>query len=119
MASIAEEWNFNNLNIYNKFSNYDNYICVKYEDLLEKPKEVLSDVLKLFDLSFEQKMLEYYIKDVNPFHEPKETLAWKEKTLSALDITNIGKYKTELKESDIDIFNHLAGDSLKLFGYET
>lgn len=116
---IAEQWQKNNLNIANFYKENINYILVKYEDLLENAEQVLTTLLNKFDLNFEDKMLEFYKENALKQIEPKETLAWKLKTLKPLDKSNIGIYKEKLTYLEIREFNSLVNESLKLFGYDT
>lgn len=117
--SIAKDWHINNLNIYRHYKNCNNYILVKYEDLLLNTEQILQNLLKKVELKFEEQMLDFYIKNKMDTIEPKETLAWKLKTLEPIDKSNIGKYKSELSSNEIRIFNDIAKESLKLFGYVT
>lgn len=118
IKEIAEQWQKNNLNIFNFYKENLNYIIVKYEELLENPKEVLTEILNTFNLNFENKMLEFYKENALKQIEPKETLAWKLKTLKPLDKSNIGVYNEKLTALEIQEFNTLANKSLKLFGYD-
>nr|WP_321223004.1 sulfotransferase [uncultured Psychroserpens sp.] len=119
IQDIATQWHENNLNIFNFYRDNTNYIFIKYENLLKHPKEVLSEILDHFNLKFEDKMLEFYKENALKQIEPKETLAWKLKTLKPLDKSNIGIYKEKLNATEIKEFNVLAEKSLKLFGYDT
>lgn len=119
IEDIAQEWNDNNLNINRHFQSSENYILIKYEDLLIDTVTVLEKVLLKFNLKFEEQMLSYYKENIEKVVEPKETLAWKLKTLEPIDKTNIGKYKSELTKSEIESFNSIANESLKFFGYDS
>jgi hypothetical protein len=119
IKEIAIEWNKNNLNIFNFYKEKENYIVIKYEDLLLNSKDILTQILSMFNLRFEPKMIDFYKDNLKNQTEPKETLAWKQKTLQPIDKSNIGKYKQELTNIEIEEFNILAQESLKLFGYVT
>jgi hypothetical protein len=119
IEQIAYEWNSNNLNIYNFYKNKKNYIIIKYEDLLLNPEQTLRKLLHVLNLKFEKQMLEFYKLNRDYAIEPEETIAWKMKTLQPLDENNIGKYKKKLTLLEIETFNKLAQESLKLFGYVT
>lgn len=119
IEEIAKEWNDNNLNIYQHYQLNKNYIIIKYEDLLIDTISVLQKILNKFDLEFEKQMLSYYTDNKQNSVEPKETLAWKLKTLEPIDKSNIGKYKSELTEVEVDNFNLIANEALKIFGYDS
>lgn len=118
ISDIATEWHTNNLNIFNFYKDNTNYLTVKYEDLLERPEVILTQILNNLNLSFESKMLEFHKENALKQIEPKETLAWKLKTLQPLDKSNIGIYKEKLTNSEIEEFNTIALESLKLFDYD-
>ncbi|MEP5253977.1 MAG: sulfotransferase [Winogradskyella arenosi] len=118
ISDIATEWQTNNLNIFNFYKDSDKYLTVKYEDLLQRPEVILTQILNKLNLSFESKMLEFYKENALKQIEPKETLAWKLKTLQPLDKSNIGMYKEKLTTLEIEEFNTIACESLRLFGYD-
>ena len=72
----------------------DRYLQVKYEDLLTNPKLECERIAEFLDVkNFKYK--EVYIK-----------------------VQNFNKWKTEMKEREIRIYEAVAGDMLKEYGYE-
>jgi len=51
-------WQENNLLIRELFKNNPNYIISRYEDIVTKPKEEISKILSILDLSFENDQIE-------------------------------------------------------------
>lgn len=119
IVKIATNWHHNVANVETFFLNQisrTNRITVHYEQLLRQPKKVLSQILNMLQLSFEPQQLKYF---ENPRHEiePDEFFAWKEKLLVPPDLNNIGKFEKELTAQELEAFNRVASDSLKMFGY--
>ncbi|MEH6535822.1 MAG: sulfotransferase [Psychroserpens sp.] len=117
IEDIAEEWQRNTLKIHEHYKNSQFYTLIRYEDLLLRPIEVLSNVLLKFNLQFEPEMLEYYAQNSDYMKEPAETLAWKKKTMEPLDINLIGSFKSQLTNAEISSFNTRAEVALKTFEY--
>lgn len=118
IQTIADEWQTNNLNIYNHYKSDSNYFMIKYEDILVNPKQALQPFLRALDLDFEQGMLAFYEHNKTNVIEPRETMAWKQKTLQPLDPNNIGTYELVLQPEEVIVFNETANKALKHFGYE-
>ena len=73
---------------------------LRYEDLLGDPVGTFSNLLKF--LRMDQSLLE----------------AWREDADSVLMRDNTGKWKKQLSDRDIRMFERVAGDTLELYGYE-
>lgn len=119
IEEIAMNWHYSVAEVEAFFLNQvskANRITVHYEQLLKQPEEVLSQILNKLQLPFEPQQLKYFEK---PKHEiePEEFFAWKEKLLSPPDLNNIGKFEKELTIQEIEAFNIIAFDTLKMFGY--
>lgn len=72
---------------------------LKYEDLLEKADKILPEIyLFLNEPYFEDKM---------------------DKLIAAINRKNYNKWKTQMKPKQIKIFENIAANTLKRFGYET
>jgi hypothetical protein len=113
---IAAEWNTNNLNIYHFLSEHvpvNNWLMIRYEDLVNDPKAILKRVCECLQIDFHSRMLEYYHFN----NEPGETIDWKKKTLEAPDISGIGRYRTHMSVADQLEFNKIAEEGLKLANY--
>ncbi len=116
VAEIAQEWKQNNTEIkkfLKKNEKKNSSIVVRYEDFILSPREELKRVCDFSQIEFSDKMLEYYLYN----DEPDSTMDWKKKTKKPLDKKNVGKYKKILSKEEVKIFNRIAGDTLKEFGY--
>ena len=67
---------------------------IRYEDLLEDPKKCLGEIYEYIDLEYEE-------VDFTP------------------STASVGRYKKDLSEKDLEIFNDIAGEQLRRYGYET
>lgn len=113
---IALEWNRNNSKVTSFLSGLkeSNILILRYEDLVNRLEENCKMICKFLNVPFNPQMLEYYKIGL----EPMQTLDWKKKTLRSPDKLAIGKYKKLLTSEEIDLFNSIAGKTLKEFGYE-
>ena len=115
---IAKEWINNNQNIAKLAENSsENYMLVKYEDIITDTKVKLSRVSKFIGVEYEDSMLEYYKHSTAKKCEPKETLDWKRKTLEKPDPSKINRYERDLSAEQIEQYNYIASKILKSFGY--
>jgi len=71
---------------------------IKYEDLLCQPAEITKSIYKFLDESYPENALRNLINSINK--------------------NNFDKWKREMKAKNIKIFEMVASDTLKLFGYE-
>lgn len=117
---ISREWSENNLNAlrFMKKNANERYTVLKFEDLILDPKEELQRISNFLQIPYEDAMLSYNSKNKTSELEPKELMDWKQKTYEAPDRSNIFKYKNELELGEIEIFNRIAENALKEFGYE-
>lgn len=116
IKAIAEEWTNNNLNIHNFLQTIPakNHVTIKYEDLIMNPPETIENILDLFQLDFDNRILSYYKNN----NEPNSTLDWKKKTLEKIDSTNSNKFEKILSEEEIMGFQEIAQEVLLKFNYK-
>lgn len=115
---IAKEWISNNLTISrSKEEDSEDYLLIKYENIIEQTQSTLTEVCTFLDLSFESNMLDYYNPNNLNRSEPAKTFDWKRKTREKPDPNRIGRYKTDLTEEQIKKFNLIAETHLKYYGY--
>lgn len=116
LEDIANEWSRNNERIiaFLETSASGRFIVLRYEDLVANPDTELTRLCSFLNIDFSSRMLVYYLhKD----REPSETLDWKRRTLTSIDVTRVGRYKIELTATQVQRFNELAGKTLRRFGY--
>jgi hypothetical protein len=113
IKNIAVEWK-KNADIVSNYLKMNSSVLIKYEDLLKNTQFELNKICCFLNIKFNRCMLNYYERN----DEPLEFLQWKKKTLQKPDVKNINKYKEELDKKDVEIFEEIAGEALKKFGYE-
>jgi len=119
LEEIANEWNKNILTINRSFKkiNKNNFLEVKFEELILQPKNTLKTICNFLGASYDANMLNYYNLTEDQGLEPKEFLAWKKKNQRPLLIGEIDRYKKELSLQEIDLFNSIAKKSLEQYHY--
>ncbi len=99
----------------NKISMND-ILLVRYEDLLNDSEKSVKSVCYFLNEPYEKNMLNFFKTD-----EAKKSssisAAWKN-TASPIMKNNSAKFKTELTEDEIDLFETIAGPELDYFSYK-
>ncbi len=118
ITQIAQEWINNNRLIAKLLTEKGkNYSLVKYEDLIIDTQKTLKNITDFLGIDFEISMLDYYTSHKFRKQEPLQTLDWKIKTREKPDPTKIERYRTDLTEEQIELFNKIAEDELIYFEY--
>lgn len=86
------------------------YMEVRYEDLINKPKQTISKVLNFLDLEFYDDILNL---SKNPVTGAQNSYVGKE-----FDVYKMKKWKTELTELELLRIESMVGDILISLGYE-
>jgi len=117
IEEIAMEWTTNNRNVLDFILSLHDQrrILIRYEDLILNTEKTLQSVCLFLGIQYERNMLNYH--DERNHDEPKETIDWKRKTLDPPDPSRIGRFKSDLTEGEINIFNSIAGSVLLQFNY--
>lgn len=117
IREIAIEWKNNNNRIASiKDWNPDNYLLIRFEDLILNTKPTLNNLMQFLDLTFDKEMLEYF-KGPQKSQEPTETLAWKTKTQEKPDRDRVGRYKKILTNEEVVEFEKKSSMLLKKYDY--
>lgn len=114
ISEIAREWASNNQVIKNLITS-EKASWVRYEDLVHKPEEAIREICAFLAVPFESRMLDFHTE--KSAGEPKEMLAWKEKTQSAITVSQTQRYKKDLSEKEVFAFEEQAAVFLDFFGY--
>jgi hypothetical protein len=88
---------------------------VRYEDVLDRPADVLRTVVDWLGASFEEQMLHFHQQDDGPADPEREP--WKEKTHRPVDPSNKEKWRTQMTEAERAVVEWCAGASLAEHGY--
>ena len=91
-------------------------ISIAYEKLIASPEQVLKEICFKTGLSFSTSALEYF-KSVESEKTAHSGEMWANVTKPVMQ-KNYNKYKTELSDFEIAVFEKVAGTSLKRLGYQ-
>jgi hypothetical protein len=118
ISEIAKRWqeNIAFLTDFKAKQIQKNTITVRYEDLLLNTEQEVKRLMEFLGLEFQAEMLAYYHQDTKDI-EPAEFFQWKEKLKKPPDVSNIGKYKSQLSTAEILKFNEIARKELAEFNY--
>ncbi|MBS1608736.1 MAG: sulfotransferase [Bacteroidetes bacterium] len=115
--SLAKQWQTEqelSLALYNRLGT-ERVIQVKYENLLANPGFELQKICATLGLLYKEAALDFYKSE-----ESKKTAQsgkmW-ENVEKPVIKNNFGKFKNELTEEDIRLFEQVAGDTLLKLGY--
>lgn len=120
LREIALEWTSNILCIRRSFNilNWQNVLEVKYEDLVSTPYLELKKICSFLKQPFHRSMIDYYKSAEKQGNEPKDFLQWKEKILRRPTNREVGRYKKELSLKELNSFNSIAEEILKIYKYK-
>jgi hypothetical protein len=83
----------------------------RYEDLVVEPEKLLRDICDFLGEEFEPNMLEFYKANKNVHYHHANTAR-------QVNTSRKDRWKREMSARQIRVFEGLAGDVLKRFGYE-
>jgi hypothetical protein len=92
------------------------YLEIRYEELVARPAEVLSQVCAFLGVDTEAALLNYPARAA--CNLPAESVQWHRNSIRSQDATRIFEWKRRMSRSDRIIFEQVAGDALAMFGYE-
>lgn len=94
----------------------ERYIGIKYEDLMQNTRAVLHKLCLFLHVPFSEKMLSFF--DSRESSKTASSGAMWENLTKPIMHQNIGKFRHQMKEKDIHLFESVAGDMLLHLGYE-
>lgn len=119
VEAIAKEWmgNVTTVQTWLEQQPENRRITLTYEELLLNPAAELTRVLELFDLNYEESMLDFHKSNRQFNTEPSATIDWKKKTKEPLDTRNVDNYKDRLTAEQLEQVTELSSSVLSRFGY--
>lgn len=99
----------------NKLSKNDIFL-IKYEDLLNKPEEMVGSLCSFLNEPYQENMLNFF-NTIEAKKSGSLSAAWKN-TSSPIIKDNFEKFKTELRKDEIDLFEAIAASELDYFSYK-
>lgn len=88
----------------------ERYLAIKYEDLVEKPIQVVGKVCSFLNVAFEEQMLD--LNQSEATHHPNAYVR------PRLDQKKVDSWKEKLSPRIIEHLESIAGDLLQMLGYE-
>ena len=112
--------NMNYALAYSKNKNKNNYMAVKFEDVLLKPEFYAKKFSKFLNINFEKKMVQP--KKWNKIFEDKfASLGWssiEKKSIDGFFLNRLDAWKSILSEKEISLIEHFSKKNLIEWGYE-
>lgn len=116
--NIALDWTRTQekaIKLMNSISN-DRVFCISYEKLTNKTRAVAQDLCNFLGVEYTESMLDYY-KTSEAQNAANSSKLWRNVTNPVM-ANNCGKYKTQMSEDDLRIFESISGNVLDKLGYE-
>lgn len=113
-ATLAYRWNIYNREI-SKFRNRypHQFLYIRFEDLLIKPEETLTNICNFLGVQYDPEMLRFYQKEQDWEAEFRKNLK------TPLDPSKTYRWKHSMKHSDVLKTNAIIARSASQTGYET
>jgi hypothetical protein len=90
---------------------------LRYEDLVTEPAKWLETTCSFLGMAFDEDMLS--IEKTDRSKVVSDQSAWFTNVWSGITTAAVGKWRTELSPRQVEAFETVAGDELRLLGYET
>jgi hypothetical protein len=119
ISEIACDWVLNNNSVIKKLAVLpkERIHTVLYENLVTDPFREIKKICDSLKIPFEDEMLEFHILNKKHQLEPEATLDWKKRTLEKITPSQVGRFKNELSEDDVNNIQFKTADLMKRFGY--
>lgn len=95
-----------------KYAN--NYLLIKYEDLIVNPKQITISICKFLDIDFKEEMLQM---NNHPGWEGNNSSFNKTKVSSKFSTSSIDRYKNTIENETIYAYSLLIGKEMEQLGY--
>jgi hypothetical protein len=117
--SAARHWRDNLSEINRHLQGLDSTrtLEMRYEDLLADPESTLQGICSYLNVSYDDRMLQFHKVNLKKGLEPTEFLNWKQLTTSPLSNESAGRWRKEMFDEDIYLFQLVAREALERFGY--
>lgn len=119
ILAAAEAWKRDALLLKKCLTEFDKrkIHLVTYEKLLENPEVELKRICEFLSLTFQKSMLEDSKNIPENFKEYYQQ-DWMAKSTNSIDTTRIYSWKTEYRQNELALVEHVIGSELQIFGYE-
>ncbi len=104
-------------NIKYKYKSNDNYLEIRYEDLIYDTENVLKNICNFVELKFDKSMINYHSYP-HAFYRHCDFHLSYEDSKKPIHKKSIGQYKKNFNKLEIDYINEKAGPLLNNLGYD-
>lgn len=114
---VAQDWSWSNV-LASKMGALlgDQYLEVRYEDLVLNTEPTLRLVCAFLGEPYDEAMLGYHVDGGAEI--PADSAQWHESSVKLPDRDKVYEWKRVMSVADRIIFEEVAGDALELFGYK-
>ncbi len=95
----------------------DDLLTVRYEDLVADPAAVVPEICRFLEIAYEPGMLA--VEETPPDRIAAGQEAWFTELYAGITASSVGKWRRQMKPSDVALFESIAGAELERHGYET
>jgi Sulfotransferase family len=95
----------------------DDLLTVRYEHLVADPAAVVPEVCRFLEVAYEPGMLA--VEETPPERIAAGQEAWFTELYAGITAASVGKWRREMRPSDVALFESIAGAELERHGYET
>jgi len=95
----------------------DDLLTVRYEDLVEDPAGVVPEICRFLEITYEPGMLA--VEETPPDRLASGQEAWFTELYAGITAASVGKWRRQMRPSDVALFESIAAAELKRHGYET
>lgn len=95
----------------------DQYMMVRYEDLIQKPESILKSISSFLNVPFEEQMLKYYERAEHEKGFPEHE-RWKTGTEKPIQKDRNQRWKQELTPEEIQLIQRKVSGYMEELGYE-
>ena len=95
----------------------DDLLTVRYEQLVADPAAVVPEICGFLEITYEPGMLA--VEETPPDRIAVGQEAWFTELYTGITAASVGKWRREMRPSDVALFESIAGAELERHGYET
>ena len=114
-AKLAEQWS----STYQEFSDFGDktgahIYAYRYEDLVREPSKEIKKICEFLGVQYSDDLSNYYEKDLTIYQASHISM---NRITKPMDTSQIGRWKNDLSDEQVNEFESVAGDALKRYGY--
>lgn len=113
IAPVLEEWQ-NAFSIIKQYSNHKDFLCVKYEDLVENSSKVLNDICSFLEIEYRDDLLEFHTRE-HKGYSPEQI--HHKNTQKPLFKGSIKSWTHKLREREIAVIEAFLAKEIDEAGY--